>query len=116
MAPSRGRGALRARRTQPSRIVAHARTDEGGVLAVRRPKSGGRTPARRPAAATAAGGIYEMGSGTGTVSPSVTDFRRDVTWQSRAGGARPPDAGRKPARPGGAGFGTNPAHAARGRV
>src|SRR5258708_30145109 len=44
MTPSRGRGALKARRTQPSRIVAHARTDEGGVLAVRRPKSGGRTP------------------------------------------------------------------------
>src|SRR5260370_7350958 len=39
----RGRGVLKARRTQPSRIAAHAQTDEGGVLAVRRPKSGGRT-------------------------------------------------------------------------
>src|SRR5258708_35516852 len=47
MTPSRGRGVPEARRTQPSRIVAHDHSDEGGVLAVRRPKSCGRTPGTR---------------------------------------------------------------------
>src|SRR5216683_5868937 len=62
MTPSRGRVVPKARRTQPSRIAAHAHIqdtsrrlrrrlvlvpDEGGVLAVRRPKSRGRTPGTR---------------------------------------------------------------------
>src|SRR6266849_5160062 len=47
MTPSRGRVVSKARRTQPSRIAAHARSDEGGVLAVRRPKSRGRTAGTR---------------------------------------------------------------------
>src|SRR6266852_6651099 len=62
MTPSRGRGVPKARRTQPSRIAVHAHIqdtsrrlwrrsvlvpDEGGVLAVRRPKSRGRTPGTR---------------------------------------------------------------------
>src|SRR5712692_4146928 len=44
MTPSRGRDVPKARRTQPSRIAVRAHSDEGGVLAVRRPKSRGRTP------------------------------------------------------------------------
>ncbi len=62
MTPSRGRGVPEACRTQPRRIAAHDHIqdtsrrlrrrlvlvpDEGGVLAVRRPKSRGRTPGTR---------------------------------------------------------------------